>query len=133
MSVAIFIASEREVEGLETFVNGKAFGQTSDKALAKVCKAAGINSPYDFVSQDPEELRELLEDADVEVPEPLPEEQWFAPAEGLAWTETLSAYLRANPEAIKNGAALLEDLEEFASVFKELQRHEVRWHFAVDF
>ncbi|MDO9241844.1 MAG: hypothetical protein Q7U30_17685, partial [Methylicorpusculum sp.] len=112
MGVAFFIASEREVEGLETNVNGKAFGQTSDKALSRVCKAAGINSLYDYVSQDPEELRELLEDADVEVLETLPEEQWFAPAEGLAWTETLSAYLRANPEAIKNGAALQEDLEE---------------------
>ena len=33
MSVAFFIVTDREVEGLETFVNGKAIAKVSDKEM----------------------------------------------------------------------------------------------------
>lgn len=133
MSVAIYISAEREVEGLDTFVNGKAFGRASDEDLSRLCAAASVGSPFDYVSEDPEALREMLEDADADLPDPFPEEAWFAPSEGIAWVDTLSAYLRSNPAASEDATALLEDLDEYAAVLKELECHGVRWHFTVDF
>ena len=133
MSVAFFIVTEREVEGLETFVNGKAIAKVSDKAMRDICTSAGVKSIYDFVSADPEELAEVLGDEGAEETESLPAEQWFAPEEGLEWTKKLSAYLNANPTVIKGTSGVLSDLTEYEEVFKGLQSHGVRWHFAVDF
>jgi len=133
MSVAFYIVTEREVEGLETFVNGKAIAKVSDKAMQDICTSAGVKSIYDFVSTDPEELAEFLGDEGAEETESLAAEQWFAPKEGLEWTKKLSAYLNANPTVIKGTSGVLSDLTEYEEVFKGLQSHGVRWHFAVDF
>ena len=133
MSVAFFIVTEREVEGLETFVNGKAIAKVSDKEMQKLCTVAGVKSIYDFVSADPEELAEFLGDEGADESEELPAEQWFEPQEGLEWTTKLVAYLNANPAAIKGTSGVLSDLAEYEQVFKGMQSHGVRWHFAVDF
>ena len=133
MSVAFFIVTEREIDGLETFVNGKAIAKVSDKALKKVCSAAGVKSIYDYVSMDPDELGDFLEDEEVEAPDSLPPEQWFPPEEGLNWASKLAQYLKANPTVIKGSSGVLEDLAEYEVVFKGLQAHGVRWHFQVDF
>lgn len=133
MGVAIFIVTEREIEDLDTFVNGKAIAKIKDEAWAQLSKSAGIKSMYDYVSMNPEELSEFIEDAGEEPPDELPPEQWFEPAEGIAWTRTLTEYLKANPKAVKGVDALHEDLEEFAKVFSDLAQHSVRWHFQVDF
>jgi hypothetical protein len=133
MSVAFFIATETETDGLDTFVNGKAIAKVSDKALKKVCAAAGVKSVYDYVSMDPDELGEFLEDEDVEKPESLPPEQWFPAEEGLNWATKLAEYLRANPTVIKGSPEVLADLAEYEAVFKGLQARGVRWHFQVDF
>jgi hypothetical protein len=132
MSVAFFIVTEREIDDLDTFVDGKAIAKVSEKALNKVCAAAGIKSIYDYVSIDPDDLADFLEDEDVESPDSLPPEQWFSPAEGSEWAAKLSEYLRANPTVIKGTPEVLSDLAEYETVFKELQGHGVRWHFQVD-
>jgi hypothetical protein len=133
MSVAFFIVTERETDGLDTFVNGKAIAKVSEKALKKVCDAAGVKSVYDYVSMDPEELGDFLEGEDAEVSDSLPAEQWFPAEEGLNWTTKLAEYIRANPTAIKGASEVLADLAEYEVVFKGLRAHEVRWHFQVDF
>ena len=133
MSVAFYIVTERETDGLDTFVNGKAIAKVSEKALKKVCVAAGVKSVYDYVSMDPDDLGDFLEDEDVEAPGSLPPEQWFPAEEGLNWTTELAEYLRANPTVIKGSSGVLEDLAEYELVFKGLQARGVRWHFEVDF
>lgn len=134
MSVAFFIVTERETDGLDTFVNGKAIAHVSEKALKKICAAAGVKSIYDYVSMDPDELDDFLEDEDVETPDDaLPSAQWFPADEGLSWTTKLAEYLKANPTAIKDAPEVLSDLAEYEVVFKALLARGVRWHFQVDF
>lgn len=92
-----------------------------------------MKSIHDYVSMDPDELGELLEDEDVEARETLPAEQWFSPEEGLDWSNKLAEYLRTNPTVIKGSPSVLEDLAEYEAVFRSLQARGVRWHFQVDF
>ena len=108
-------------------------GIPGDKALKKVCSAAGVKSIYDYVSMDPDELGDFLEDEEVEAPDSLPPEQWFPPEEGLNWASKLAQYLKANPTVIKGSSGVLEDLAEYEVVFKGLHARGVRWHFQVDF
>ncbi len=116
-----------------TFVNGKSIGRASDKSLDRIGQAIGQPSFYDFVSQDPEELRELLEDLGEDAPDNLPEEQWFDPAEGKKLVTDYLKYFAENPKAMKNVAGIVDDLQEYARVFDELALHGAKWHFAVDF
>ncbi len=52
----------------------------------------------------------------------------------LVWIgKALIKYIKANPTAIKNSAAVLADLAEFEAVFKGLHAQKIRWHFQVDF
>lgn len=133
MSVAIYIVAERDIDDLDTFVNGKALAHAEQEDIDTVCANSGIKSPYEYVSQDPDELRETLEEFGGDVPDELPDEQWFEAAEGLSWVESLMTYLAQNHDALDDQAAILEDLEEYAGVFRQLKEHGVRWHFAVDF
>ncbi|MGQ0801080.1 MAG: hypothetical protein ACT4NL_13360 [Pseudomarimonas sp.] len=92
-----------------------------------------MKSVYDYVSMDPDELGDFLEDEDVEEPDSLPPEQWFPAEEGLNWTTKLAEYLRANPTVIKGSSEVVVDLAEYEVVFNGLQARGVRWHFQVDF
>lgn len=133
MSVAFFIVTEREIDGLDTFVNGKAIAGLSDEVLQAACTAAGVRSVYDYVSADPEELADFLDDEALDDSMELAPEEWFTAAEGLAWTMKLTAHLEAHPAAVDGSAAVLADLAEYRAVFEALQSHDVRWHFQVDF
>jgi hypothetical protein len=133
MSVALYIVTQQAIDGVDTSVNGKAIGRASDKSLDRVCKSIGQPSLYDFVSQDSDELRELIEDAGVDAPDTLPEEQWFHPDEGKKLVTALLKYFEENPKSMKNVTGLVEDLQEYQRVFDELALHGAKWHFEVDF
>ena len=132
MAVAIFIVPEREPEGVDTFVDGKAMARVSDQGWDDVCAKAGVQTLFAYVSMNPEELEALIEDGGIEAPNGLPPEEWFEPAEGLAWTRTLAAHLRANPEAVQDSAGVLQDLADYERIFEGLQVQAIRWHFQVD-
>lgn len=133
MSVALYIVTQREIEGLDTFVDGKAIGRASEKTLDRICQSIGQPSLYHFVSQDPQELDEFMEDAGLDLPEDLPPEQWFRPEEGHQCIAALLAFLQDNPDAIENADAIAQDLVEYLAVLDALAPHGVLWHFAVDF
>ena len=132
MGVAIFIVPEREPEGVDTFVDGKAVARVGDQGWDAVCAQAGVQTIFTYVSMNPEELEALMEDGGVEAPDGLPPEEWFAPAEGLHWTRTLAAHLRANPQAVHDSAGVLDDLAGYERIFEGLQAQGIRWHFQVD-
>ncbi len=133
MGVAIYIVTDQDVEAVDTFVNGKALGHAAEAAVDSICAQAGLKSLYEYVSQNPEELQDLLDDLGGDMPDELPEEQWFKPGEGLQWAAQLATFLRANPNAINDSEAIIEDLDDYAEVFEKLQEYDVQWHFAVDF
>ena len=133
MGVAFFIVPEREVPGLETFVNGKALARAED--LARVAEAAGVRPLRDFFSEDPEAAWALLSDEGSEPPaEGFGPQEWFEAEEGLATVRGLIAHLEADRATAAEGeaSAIVEDLREFDRVLGGLAAESVRWHLAVE-
>ena len=132
MSAALFIVPEREVPGLDVFVNGKALGHAKD--LDGLAERAGVHPLMDFFSVDPESAAAFCEEAGADAPEGgFPPEQWFPAADGLTTVRGLLSYLEANPTAARDSSAVIEDLKDFESILSRLASEGVGWHLAVDF
>lgn len=132
MGAAYYIVLDREIIGLDPFVNGKAIARESER-LAQVTKNLGLRDVNEFVSADPDELLSMAEELGVELPNAPPPEAWFAPKEGLNWTSQLESHLADNPHDVGNASAVLEDLAEYRNVLIAAETHAARWHFAVDY
>lgn len=129
MSTAYYIVLDREEPGFDTFVNGKALAKAAS-ALETLCAKLNLPNLDAFVSFSGDELGDLL-DEPIDMPDT--NETWFTPEEGLQCFSQLEAYLRDNPKAVKNSAAVLEDLGEFIAVLDKTQAIGARWHLALDF
>jgi hypothetical protein len=131
MSVALYIVAEKEIEGFDPFVNGKAIGRSNE--MEKLARKAGLTPLVDMASQDPEDMRGLIEDAGGDPDEvDIPEEQWFSAEKGLDAVRAHIEYLQENPKAINNSDEILQDLREYETVLMRLVKEKVRFHFAVD-
>jgi hypothetical protein len=133
MSVAYYIVLQSEIDGFDPFVNGKAIAHASEKELDKIFKTLNVTPLADFLSQDPDELAEFISDAGGDAPEDLPGEQWFTADQGLTTVRALKQHLASNPKALKNAAAIGEDLAEYEAVFERIKKEGVLWHLALDF
>ncbi|MDJ0941183.1 MAG: hypothetical protein QNJ00_15595 [Woeseiaceae bacterium] len=130
MSVAIYIVCEREVEGTDTFVDGKALGHVDPDVLASIETRLGVTPMYDMISADPEEIGEFFEGVD---DAEIPPETWYPASKGLETVRALRAHLAENPSGLGNAAAVIEDLDDFERLLRYLDANEVRFHFAMDF
>ncbi|MEO0423017.1 MAG: hypothetical protein AAF184_11810 [Pseudomonadota bacterium] len=132
MGAALFIVPEREIAGFDTFVNGKSLGGIDAEVLDKYCEAIGVTPLYSFCSIDPEDLAEMLEDAGEDVPDDLPDLQWFDASTGLTSVRALLGKLRAGEAPFANVEKIIEDLEEFERVLERLENERLRWYLSVD-
>jgi hypothetical protein len=132
MSAGFYIVPERESEGIDVFVSGKSLAPFD--GLDEVAAACGVRPLMDFFSQDPAELAEFLEDADADLPdEALPSEQWFAAEDGLATIRGLVAGLSVESGSAEDLDCVLQELQEFESVLRQLASNNIRWHLGVDY
>jgi hypothetical protein len=130
--MALFIVPEREIPGLDVFVNGKALGHSEE--LDRLAERAGVRPLMEFFSQDPAEAAAFFEDEGADPPDDgFPPEVWFPAADGLTTVRGLLSYLEANPTEVKDSSGLIEDLKEFESLLGRLASEGVGWHLAVDF
>lgn len=133
MGVALFIVPEKEVEGLDHFVNGKSIGHESDRAIDDFCRALGVTSLYKFCSQDPEELADFIESEGGEVPDHLPGLEWFEAADGLRTVRAMLNALESGASPFEDTGGVVEDLKEYEAVLARLETEGVRWHMQADF
>ncbi len=63
---------------------------------------------------------------------PLPEEEWFDAAEGLATVQGLRAHLRENPQTVTNGTAVLRDLSALEAPLLAAVAARLRFHLESD-
>lgn len=135
MSVALYIVLEKDIEGFDAFVNGKAVGHADEQSVNDLCAALKVPSLFSFLSQDPDELEDFLLDDDIEDDEVdgHPREEWFSAESGLMTVRALIAHLVANPSALANAEAIVEDLQEYEKVLAAIAEKKTRWHFAIDF
>ena len=96
MSVAYFIVLERDIEGFDPFVNGKALGHANEKALEKLCAKLNVTPLAAFLSQDPEMLEDFLEEEDVDVPDDLPHIKNDVGRSNERWIESRRAWTGAD-------------------------------------
>jgi len=130
MSSALYIVLDREVPGLDTFMNGKALAAAEEVVTAH-CERLGVRDLWSFYSVDPLDVADPLDDlddfGDLDGREPSSTEAWFRPTDGLAT-------IRALREALRDQArsAVLDDLGDMERILAEAERAGARWYLAVD-
>jgi hypothetical protein len=138
MGSALYIVLERDIDGFDPFVNGKALSVHNDD-LDRLAKEIGVTPLMDFFSVSPEEALDFIQgefeasgEEMPELPPPHPE-KWFLPDEGLRTVQALQEHLVMNKESPQDWKGVLSDLDEFEKVLKRAQKENVRWHLGVDF
>lgn len=127
MSVAWYIALEREIPGFNHSVNGKAVAKAGD-LLDSFAKQKGLSTLMSFFSISPQELGGFAEDHGVPLKQ-TPPQKWFSADEGLTTVKALI------DEAEKHqlDARVIDDLREFQTVLGAAKQNGIGWHLAVDF
>ncbi len=130
MSLAWFVALEREIPGFDPFVNGKFIAKAGDQ-LDAVAKSSGVTPLMDFFSASPEVLEAMAEEAGEDALVGGPEEQWFTAEDGL---KTVRVLLQAASDGkLPSSEKIASDLRELETVLEKARAHGVRWHLAIDF
>ena len=126
MGVALYIALESEIPGLDIMIDGKMLNE-AEKQLADVARRLGVRPLMDFFSTTADEATDLLGDdvADIDIPPA----EWFSADEGLKTIDALLAEVDDSREL----KAAKDDLLGCQRVLKEAQKRGVRWHLAIDF
>jgi hypothetical protein len=128
MSVALYVALERDVPGIDASAVCGKFLSRAQKQLDAIARRQALTPLEDFVSMDPQEVADLFG----AIPEGLTE-QWFEPSEGLKTVRGLLNYLRQDPSGIRNAREVCADLEATERVLAAAREQGVRFHLAVDF
>ncbi|MGE0085966.1 MAG: hypothetical protein AB7S75_16280 [Desulfococcaceae bacterium] len=132
MGLAWYIVSEKEIKGFDTFVDGKAIAHADEKILADIFSSLNVPPLMSFFSQNPEETGDFF-DYEADIPENLPEEEWFSAADGLKTVRALTVHLQAHPESVAESEEILEDLKEYERILSRFEKEGIRWHLAIDF
>jgi hypothetical protein len=126
MSSALYIVLDREVPGLDTFMNGKALAAAEEVVTAQ-CERLGVRDLWSFYSVDPLEVADLDDFGDLGAREGFTAESWFPPTDGLTTIRALRETLRG-----KTVSAVLSDLSDMERILAEAERAGARWYLAVD-
>jgi hypothetical protein len=121
MGAAYYIVLEREIDRLDTMIDGKSLSRNME-SLDKAARELGVRPLSEFFSMKPEELAEYLDGADDDVE--LPPLQQFSAQDGLAAVRALLP----RPEA----QAAIEDLKACERILSVAAEHGVGWHFQID-
>src|SRR5690349_9937892 len=100
MGAAYFIVLEREIDGLDTSMDGKSLSQHID-SLDDAARQLGVRPLSEFFSIDPEQLSEFMEGEGIDVgdvtPTPL---QQFTAEDGLATVRALASHPAAQADGV---------------------------------
>ncbi len=126
MGAALYIALEKQIPDFDSVIDGKMLSK-SEKQLAAAAKRLGVRPLMEFFSTSAEEAEDLLGDdmAGIDIPAA----QWFSAEEGLRTVEALLAQAEISAEL----RATKDDLLDCQRVLRAAQKHDVRWHLAIDF
>src|SRR4051795_709471 len=122
MSSALYIVLDREVPGLDTFMNGKALAAAEEVVTAN-CERLDVRDLWSFYSVDPLDVADLDDFGDLDVREGPTVEAWFPPTDGLTTIRALREALRG-----KTVSAVLADLGEMERILAEAERAGARWY-----
>jgi hypothetical protein len=134
MGVALYVTLEQEIPGIDaSTVCGKFLAKAQTK-LDGIAKEDGLTPLAEFISTDPDEVRDFLE-GEGGVPDgiEIPAEQWFEPSAGLKTVRGLLKHLQEDRSGVPNLDGVIADLKATEGVFVASADRGVRFHLAVDF
>lgn len=125
MGAAYFIVLEKEIPGVDPYVNGEALF----RAAARLDRIAGKKGLVPLKQFCPEEdappaarQQSVLTELD----------QWFEPEPGLETVDGLLKMLQSQPTSIPYTDRVIADLQDFRRILMSARRSHVRWHMEVD-
>jgi hypothetical protein len=133
MGSALFVVLDVELDGLDTFIDGKALSR-AEPMLTAYCRDHGLEDLMSFFSVDPGDAAEFFEDEGLDdaMPE-LPPVQWFSPEVGLRTVRGLLTGIQEGRLKVKGADALASDLSGLERILEAAHEHHAKWHLAVDF
>jgi len=141
MGVAYFVTLERDIDGLDTMMSGKAlssadFEDKCEKTITRIAQELGITPLTDFLSFSLDTIlghMELTrEEAPQNVIDNIKPEEWFDPGDGIASASALISFLTEHPTVTPNVKWVISDLEEIIRILTVAQENGVRWHLEID-
>ena len=133
MAASLYIVVEGEDPGFDIFVNGHALARNEDD-LERLAERLHVAPLLAFFSADENSMALLLDQGD-EAPDwplPLPQPQWYDPADGLRTVRTLMDFLERSPAALGSETQpILTELREYERVLRKTAQCGLRWHVAV--
>jgi hypothetical protein len=133
MAASMYIVVEGEDPGYDIYVNGRSLARHED-AVERLALRLGVRPLIEFFSADENSMALLIEEGagNPDLLRKLPPPQWYSPAEGMATVQALVSELKREPQQFgTEGALVLEELEEYATVLKKTEERGLRWHLAV--
>ncbi|WP_425616482.1 hypothetical protein NA78x_000128 [Anatilimnocola sp. NA78] len=129
MSVAFCVIFQKKVAPYGTLGSDNPALTSSYERLDKLAAAQGVATLGSFLSQDPAELADML-GLDPDDLDAAPEE-WFEAAAGLQAVEEITAFVQANPKAIRKADEILEELASVKLELAAAVKKKVKFHFAI--
>lgn len=129
MSLGWRVALQRELPAAQAIaVDGKAlvFRQHDLDEIAERLKVPGLT---EFLSADPAAMGQYLRQQGLDPDSfPIPDEEWFEPAEGLATVRGLLGHLRVNANAVLDSYRIVRDLTAIEQILTLAEREQVLFH-----
>ncbi len=133
MAASLYIVVEGEDPGFDIFVNGHALARNED-ALERLAERLDVAPLLAFFSADENSMALLLDQGDEspDWPLPLPQPQWYDPADGLITVRTLMEFIGLSPAFLDSETQpILAELREYERVLHKTAQRGLRWHVAV--
>lgn len=126
MGAAYFIVLEREIDGVDTGMDGKSLARHME-SLDDAARQLGVRPLSEFFSSDPAQLAEFMEGEGADAGGfEFPVIQQFSAQNGLATLRALAADAAARADGV------MQDLHECESILSAAAQHNVGWHFEID-
>lgn len=126
MGSAHYIVLEREIDGLDTMMDGKSLSRHIE-SLDETARKLGVRPLSEFFSIAPEQAAEFMEGEGVEAGDiqllPL---QQFPAQEGLSTVRALLSLPQVQADHVA------EDLRQCERILSAAAQHGVGWHFEID-
>jgi hypothetical protein len=133
MAASLYIVVEGEDPGFDIFVNGHALARNED-ALERLAERLHVAPLLEFFSADENSMALLLDQGDeaLDLHQPLPQPQWYNPADGLLTVRALMDFFGLEPVALGSETQpILAELREYERVLRKTAQRGLRWHVAV--
>jgi hypothetical protein len=131
MGLGWHVALQSPIAGVNPAdVDGKALIHRQ-RDLDELARRLGVEPLSHFVSANPEALARYLAQQGLDATAySVPEEEWFAAADGLKTVCRLRAELRSRPDAVLDSQRILRDLEAIERILQAAAAADVAFHLA---